>query len=110
MSIYLAQRGMLFVPTLFLVSVVIFILMRVIPGDPALLILDGGGEGSYTQEDLDALRRELGTERNIFVQYASWIGDLFQGDLGTSLWDRTPVSDEIKARFPVTISWPPWRF
>lgn len=103
MSIYLARRGMLFVPTLFLVSVVIFILMRVIPGDPALLILDGGGEGRYTQEDLDALRRELGTEKNIFVQYASWIGDLFQGNLGNSLWDRTPVSDEIKARFPVTI-------
>ena len=105
MGSYLIRRLLLFIPTLGLVAVVIFILLRLVPGDPALLILEGTEEavGSYTQDDLAILRRELGTDRPIYVQFGAWVWGLVRGDLGKSLWDRVPVMDEIKKRFPVTI-------
>ena len=105
MGNYLARRLILFVPTLGLVAIVIFILLRLVPGDPALLILEGTEDsvGNYTQEDLDALRRELGTDRPIYAQFGVWVWGLVRGDLGRSLWDKVPVMDEIKKRFPVTL-------
>jgi len=100
---YIARRVVLYVPMLLLLTLVVFLLMRVIPGDPALLILAGtSGEGSFTQADLANLRHELGTDRPIFVQYASWIGGLLQGDLGMSLFYRTPIVQEIGPRLPAT--------
>ena len=101
---YIAIRFLLFIPTVFLVTLGIFLLMRVIPGDPALLRLTGiSGEGSYTQQDLDNLRQNLGTDKPIYEQYRIWIWDLIRGDLGTSLYSNTPVTDEIAPRLPLTI-------
>ena len=102
---YSVQRLALFVPTLLLVSVLVFILMRIVPGDPALLILIGteDGSGTYTQEELDKVRHEIGTDRPLVVQYGSWIWGLARGDLGQSVWDGTPVVDELKKRLPVTL-------
>ena len=74
---YIAIRFLLFIPTVFLVTLGVFLLMRIIPGDPALLRLTGiSGEGSYTQQDLDNLRQELGTDEPIYEQYQNWIWDL----------------------------------
>jgi len=88
---------------LLLLTLLVFLLMRVIPGDPALLILAGtSGEGSFTKADLANLRRELGTDRPVLVQYVSWVGDLLQGELGTSLFYRTPIVQEIGPRLPAT--------
>jgi len=102
---YSVQRLALFVPTLLVVSVLVFILMRIVPGDPALLILIGteDGSGTYTQEELDKVRHEIGTDRPLVVQYGSWIWGLARGDLGQSVWDGTPVVDELKKRLPVTL-------
>lgn len=100
---YSARRLVLFVPMLLLLTLVVFLLMRVIPGDPALLILAGtSGEGSFTPQDLANLRRELGTDRPVLVQYVSWIGGLLRGDLGMSLFYRTPIVQEIGPRLPPT--------
>ena len=100
---YVARRLLLFVPMLLLLTLLVFLLMRVIPGDPALLILAGtSGEGSFTKADLANLRRELGTDRPVLVQYVSWVGDLLQGELGTSLFYRTPIVQEIGPRLPAT--------
>ena len=71
---YVARRLLLYIPMLLLLTLLVFVLMRVIPGDPALLILAGSGEGSFSQQELANLRRELGTDRPIFVQYRGLVG------------------------------------
>ena len=100
---YIAKRLALFIPTILLVTIIAFVVMRLVPGDPAIAILEGEGGGSYTQEDLDRLRHRLGTDRPIVVQYFSWIGGAARGDFGDSLWFNAPVMTELKSRIPVTI-------
>ena len=101
---YVAKRLLLFLPTMFLVTVVIFVLMRLVPGDPALIILGGTlGEGHYTQEDLENLRQDLGTDRSLVIQYGDWVWGLLSGDLGNSLFYQLPVVDDIGPRLPLTI-------
>jgi peptide/nickel transport system permease protein len=100
---YLAQRILLYIPMIILVTILAFLLMRVIPGDPALMILAGvTGEGSFTQEDLANLRRELGTDKPIYVQYVNWLWNVLHGELGTSMFYRTPIEYELGPRIPAT--------
>ena len=62
MHVYVAKRVFLFIPTMFLVTLLVFLIMRIIPGDPAILILAGiEGGGEFTEEDLAAVRHEIGT-------------------------------------------------
>ncbi len=82
---YALKRIALIIPTVLLVSIIVFTVMRLLPGDPALVILSEG-DASFTQEELEDLRRQLGTDRPIVIQYVDWIGGLLQGDLGTSIW------------------------
>lgn len=82
---YAVKRIALIIPTVLLVSIIVFTVMRLLPGDPALVILSEG-DAAFTQEELEDLRRQLGTDRPIVVQYVDWIGGLVQGDLGTSIW------------------------
>ncbi len=101
---YISKRLLLFLPTILVVTVMVFFLMRVIPGDPALLILAGSsGDGSFKQADLQNLRRQLGTDRPIYVQYGTWVWGLVRGDLGTSLFYRTPIFKELWPRIPTTL-------
>ena len=104
MQTYILKRILLFVPTMFLVTVMVFLLMRLIPGDPALAYLVGDeGEGSFTQEQLAELRAELGTDRSLIVQYGTWIWDMVRLDFGTSVFYRTPIGDDLKQKIPITI-------
>ncbi len=103
MQQYTIKRVGLFVPTVLLVTVLVFVLMRWIPGDPALAILEDEGGGSFTQEDLARLRHEIGTDRPIVVQYVTWMSGVVQGDFGDSLWFKAPVMGELKDRIPVTV-------
>lgn len=100
---YALKRIGLFIPTIVLVSIIVFVMMRLIPGDPALVILEGDSGGIYTQQDLADLRAELGTDRAIVVQYFDWIWGALQGDFGNSLWFDAPVMVELQQRIPVTI-------
>ncbi len=101
---YLVQRLVLYIPMILLVTLIAFVLMRAIPGDPALMILAGiTGEGSFTPEDLANLRRELGTDRPLHVQYGHWVLDLLRGELGTSMFYRTPIIEELGPRIPATL-------
>ena len=102
MSQYAIKRIGLFVPTVLLLTIIVFVLMNLIPGDPALAILSDG-EGSYTQKELTDLRHELGTDRPIAVQYVDWIGSAIRGDFGDSLWFHSPVMRELKHRLPRTL-------
>ena len=95
---YALKRIVLIIPTVILVSLIVFTVMRLIPGDPALVILSEG-DASFTQEELETLRRQLGTDRPIPVQYLTWVGGLVRGDLGTSIWrSGQPVSKLVGDR------------
>jgi peptide/nickel transport system permease protein len=102
---YITKRFILFLPTLLIVTVVVFSILRVIPGDPALLILGGeSGDDEFTEAQLQALRHKLGTDRNILVQYFSWIGNMLKGDFGTSyFYEGDQVIDDLKMRIPTTV-------
>ena len=100
---YAAKRIALFLPTVLLITIIVFVVMRLVPGDPAIAFLEGDSGGEYTQEDLAALRAEFGTDRNLFIQYFEWVGGLFKGEFGNSFWFKAPVMDELKDRIPVTI-------
>ena len=94
----------LFVPTLLGVSIAIFTLLRVIPGDVAALMLGGSeGEGSYTQEDLERVREQLGLNDPIYVQYGTWVWQLVRFDLGDSIALGRPIAGELKRQFPITL-------
>ena len=80
MGIYLAKRLALFIPTVVLVSVMVFLIMNIIPGDPAMMILMGEqGERDFTEEQINAKRHQLGTDRPLAVQYATWLGNMARG-------------------------------
>ena len=101
---YALRRIGLFIPTLILTTLIVFVLFFLVPGDAAMVILTGEeGAGAVTQEDIDRMRHELGLDRPIHIQYGSWIWGILRGDLGTSIWYQTPVIDELKDKFAVTL-------
>jgi peptide/nickel transport system permease protein len=96
---YLLKRVLLMVPTLVLVTVMVFLMMRMIPGDVVIQMLEG-----YAYADsVETLRRQLGLDRPAYVQYFEWIGGLLQADLGRSLWTKESILLEFLRRFPVTL-------
>ena len=104
MKTYALRRLGLFIPTLILTTLIVFVLFFLVPGDAALVILTGEeGAGAVTDEDIARMRHELGLDRPIHVQYGSWIWGILRGDLGTSIWYQTPVIDELKDKFVVTV-------
>ena len=104
MTGYLFQRLALFVPTLILVSFVVFAIMRFLPGDPAIALLSQGGAGSYTEEDVQRMRERLGTDKQFHVQYWEFIRGLVTWDLGESFeFTGVPVSEMLETRFPLSV-------
>ena len=105
MAQYVMRRLFLFIPTLILATMMVFALFWIVPGDAAMMILTGEeGEGGRVDiEDLERLRSELGLDRPIYVQYGEWVFNLLKGDLGTSIWYRIPVMDELKDRVIVSM-------
>jgi len=96
---HLLRRGAAFLATLFVVSVLVFVVIRVLPGDPALLIM--GTEGS--PEAVARLRDTMGLNRPLAVQYVDWLGRALRGDLGVSIQYDVPVGRLIVSRLPVTL-------
>jgi len=96
---FLVRRLLLTIPILFIVSVLCFSLINLIPGDPATVILGPEAPESAKEE----MRERLGLDNPIPVQYVEWLGGVLRGDLGESLIDQSPVLDEILRRAPVTI-------
>jgi peptide/nickel transport system permease protein len=93
------RRLALLVPTLLGVSIVVFVLVRLLPGDAVALQLQ---DARSTAADEAALRSQLGIDRPIFVQYVDWLGSLARADLGHSFRTHQPVVEELAGRLPVT--------
>jgi peptide/nickel transport system permease protein len=99
MGYYILKRLLLAVPVLFGLTIIVFLIMAMIPGDPATAIL-----GSYaTPENVARLNRELGLDRSLVEQYFVWIGNLLHGDFGRSYTLNRPVIDEVLERFNATL-------
>lgn len=99
MKAYILKRLISLVPVLFGLSIVVFLVMAMIPGDPATAIL-----GSYaTPENVERINRDLGLDKPLIEQYFIWIGNVLQGDLGRSFALNRPVIDEVLERFQATL-------
>jgi peptide/nickel transport system permease protein len=96
---YVAKRILQAIPTLFGAMLVMFILVRILPGDPARLI--AGPEA--LEQDVERIREQLGLNRPIYVQFVDYMSSILRGDFGTSIKYRTPVIQEIIARLPYTL-------
>ena len=99
---YVLRRLLLFVPTLFGASLLVFILLRLVPGDIAeILVYQTGSESSTVQKkQIQQIRAELGLDRPVLVQYGHWMWDALRGDFGQSYSQRRPVSAILAERFP----------
>ena len=99
MKEYLLQRLVQIIPVLFFLSLIVFTMVRLIPGDPAAIRL--GMEA--TPEGIAAVRKEMGLDQPIFVQYAIWLRDVLQGNFGTSWVSKKPVLDLIMLKLPASL-------
>ena len=99
LGLYVARRLLALVPTLFFVSVLIFLLQQLLPGDPALAL---AGE-EQDPAAVAAIRAKYHLDRPIVVQYRIWLGNVVRGNFGESLRSRIPVSDLLASKLPVTI-------
>ena len=99
MALFLLRRLLLVGPVLLGVSLVVFAVLHISPGDPAEIMLGP----QATHEDITRLRTELGLDEPLPVQYARWMGRVLQGDLGRSLWMKRPVLGEVLRRFQATV-------
>jgi len=100
LGLYILRRLGLALPTLLGVTVIIFVLIRLIPGDPARVIAGL----TATDEDVALIRVELGLDRPMYVQYGIFLGRLVRGDLGLSAATRAPVIEEIRSRMNATVA------
>lgn len=103
MQQYIIRRILLAIPTLIGVSILIFLVMRVLPGDPLQAMVDEeSGPTSYTEEQKEVILTSLGLNRPLYQQYLSWMLDIARGDLGFSFWRDTPIRETIQRRGPIT--------
>lgn len=99
MTGYIFKRLLSAIPVLIGITVIVFLIMALIPGDPATAIL-----GSYaTPENVEKLNRDLGLDKSLVQQYFIWLGNMLQGDFGTSFALNRPVLDEVLERFNATL-------
>ena len=100
MTRYIQQRVLLMLPTILLTTLVVFLMLQLIPGDPASIYL---GENQATPERLEQIREQLGLNRPLYVQYGDFVLRAARGDLGRSVQTNRPVIQEITDRLPNTI-------
>ena len=96
---FILKRVLATVPVMGVVALIVFLLLRLSPGDPAAVIA-----GDYaTAEQIEKIRTQLGLNQPILVQFISWLGDLARGDLGVSIFSNLPVSTLIAQRIEPTL-------
>jgi len=102
---YIVQRLWQLIPVLILVSIAVFLIVRLIPGDPVLVMMgvDPEERARISEAQYQAMQQQLGLDRPIYVQYFNWLGRIVQGDMGLSLRSRRPIFEVIFERYPATI-------
>lgn len=102
MLAYIIRRLIQGVIVLMLVTLVIFITIRLLPGDPLLLLISQTESKQFSQQQLAELRIQFGLDKPLPVQYFEWVGGILRGDLGRSIISKLPVQEEILRRIPIT--------
>ncbi len=103
---YVLRRLLLVVPSLVVLTVLVFGMVRMAPGDVVDVIAaqaSGGRGGKIAPETKEKIRKQLGLDRPIYVQYFVWMGRVLRGDLGSSILTNVKVADDIRKRFPITL-------
>src|SRR3990172_3754240 len=103
MTTYIMRRLMHAVLVILIVSLMVFLLMRLLPGDPILMYVSSGDLQAISKEQIEHLRHELGMDNPLIVQYFDWLWHAVRGDLGKSLLHRYDVLQEIGKRLPITL-------
>jgi peptide/nickel transport system permease protein len=102
MTAYITRRLLMGTIVLLLVTFFVFLVMRLMPGDPLMLFVGQNELGTLTVEQLVTLRQEYGLDKPIYTQYIVWIGGIFHGDLGISIFNNESVVRLVKERLPIT--------
>ena len=102
---YILRRFLLTIPAMLAMSVIVFFIIRLVPGDPVLVILGLRA----TPETIATLRAQLHLDSPITVQYVRWLSEVLRGDLGVDYRTHESIRHQLLTRFPVTLSSRPWR-
>ena len=102
MASYLIGRIAQVIPTVLLVTVVVFLMLHLVPGDPVMVIL-GTRQVAFTEEEVTRLRADLGLDQPLPVQYLTWAGNALRGDLGTSYFQRRDIAPILMERLGATL-------
>ena len=110
MGTYITRRLIQSVIVILIVTLFVFFGMRLLPGDPIYMLYNFDQLKTFTEEEIDQLRHEAGLDKPLFTQYFDWLGNVFKGDLGSSVLTKRPISIELKKRIPVTAYIGVWAF
>jgi len=100
---YIIRRLLLIIPTLFLVTIIVFLSVRFVPGDVIDIMVAEMGVTEDREGAAQRLRHEMGLDVPIYVQYGQWVGNAFRGDLGESLWSGRSITGELGAKLPISL-------
>jgi peptide/nickel transport system permease protein len=100
---YIVKRLLLMIPTLVGVAIIIFLLLRVVPGDVVEAKYLAQGSQFQSQDLMDLERKKLGLDQPLWKQFTSWMGGLLRLDFGVSMWTGSPITEEIKLRFALSL-------
>ncbi|HJQ61451.1 MAG TPA: ABC transporter permease, partial [Burkholderiales bacterium] len=101
---YTLHRFLLMIPTLLGVAILVFCLLRMMPGDPvATMLLGDAGGANISKEIIEAERARLGLDKPLYVQFFKWMGGVLRGDFGFSMWTGQPVLYEIGIRLELSL-------
>jgi peptide/nickel transport system permease protein len=103
MGAFIIRRILQMILVLLIISVIVFLMLRLLPGDPILMYLSQQDATTVTQEEVDKIRHDVGLDRPLYVQYFDWLGKSLRGDLGNSIIHRGKVMDDVKKRLPITL-------
>ena len=100
---YIIRRVLQSIIVIILVTIFVFVGMRLLPGDPLFMLFNPNQLQEYTEEQLDQIREEAGLNRSLIVQYFDWLGNVFRGELGESMLTKTSVTKDVARSAPITM-------
>jgi peptide/nickel transport system permease protein len=103
MTAFIVRRLIYSLVVLILVTLIVFLALHILPGDPILIFMSSGQLAETSEAELESLRHQFGLDKPVMAQYISWLGGVFHGDFGTSITYRQPVMEVIKQRLPITL-------
>lgn len=103
MTAYIIRRLLIGLITILLITLIVFLVMRLLPGDPLILYLSAGEMGQMTSDQIQEMRHKFGLDKNLLLQYVDWLSNVLNGDLGLSIFYDTTVGSLIKERIPITM-------